>query len=98
MIRQISFYFVILLIFFVEVVARPINALHITFHEGCKKDFEEVARELGINLTSWFVQELEREIRPGFWEGSYVGNEIYNVGPRRAKRVWDRHKDFFRFC
>lgn len=88
-------YLVIVLIFSGEIIARPINALHITLSEQCKKEFEEVAQILGINLTSWFVQELERLKGNGFWEGSYVGNEIYNVGPRRAKRVWDKHKDFF---
>jgi len=74
---------------------RRIKVLHVTFHEGCKNEFIGVANALGLDLTSWFVQELEREIGPGFWEGTYVGNEIYNVGPRRAKRVWDKHKDFF---
>lgn len=69
---------------------RP-KVLHVTLHEGCKKDFEEVARELDLDLTSWFVQGLPR----GFWEGFHAGNEIYNVGPRRAERVWNRHKDFF---
>ncbi len=70
---------------------RPIKVLHMTFHEGCKKDFEEVAQELNLDLTTWFVQQLPQ----GFWEGFSAGNEIYNVGPRRAQRVWDRHKDFF---
>lgn len=71
-----------------------LKILHLTLHEGCKMDFKEVAQELGLELTSWFVQELERN-EPGFWEGSYVGNEIYNVGPKRANRIWDKHKDFF---
>jgi len=70
---------------------KKVKVLHITFHEGCEKDFEEVARELDLDLTSWFVQQLPQ----GFWEGFHAGNEIYNVGPRRAQRVWDRHKDFF---
>ncbi|TET36611.1 hypothetical protein E3J61_00540, partial [Candidatus Dependentiae bacterium] len=70
---------------------KKVKVLHITFHEGCKKDFEEVARELDLDLTSWFVQHLPQE----FWEGFHAGNEIYNVGPHRAQRVWGRHKDFF---
>ena len=70
---------------------KKVKVLHITFHEGCKNDFEEVARELDLDLTSWFVQHLPQ----GFWEGFRSGNEIYNVGPRRAQRVWNRHKDFF---
>ncbi len=70
---------------------KKVKVLHITFHEGCKNDFEEVARELGLDVTTWFVQHLPQ----GFWEGFQAGNEIYNVGPRRAQRVWNRHKDFF---
>lgn len=63
-----------------------------TFHNGCKQDFEEVAEELDIDLTTWYVQALPK----GFWEGFYAGNEIYNVNQKRAKRVWDRHKEFFK--
>ncbi len=68
-----------------------LKVLHMTFHNGCKQDFEEVAKELDLELTTWYVQDLPRD----FWEGFSAGNEIYNVGPKRAKRVWDRHKDFF---
>ncbi len=68
-----------------------LKVLHMTFHNGCKQDFEEVAKELDLDLTTWYIQDLSRD----FWEGFSAGNEIYNVGPTRAKRVWDRHKDFF---
>ena len=86
------------LIFFCFIQAekrKPLKVLHVTLHEGCKNEFIGVANALGLDLTSWFVQELERVVAPGFWEGTYVANEVYNVGPRRAKRVWDKHKDFF---
>lgn len=68
-----------------------IKVLHMTFHEGCKNDFEDVAQELDLEVTSWFVQALPA----GFWEGFVSGSEIYNVGHRRAQRVWDLHHDFF---
>lgn len=74
-----------------ETAEKKVKVLHMTFHNGCKKDFEEVARELDLDLTTWYVQDLPR----GLWEGFHAGNEIYNVGSRRAQRVWDRHKDFF---
>ena len=83
------FFLLILTVFCID--ARPLKVLHMTFHAGCQKDFEEVAQELGIEVTNWYVQNLER----GYWEGFYAGNEIYNVGPRRAQRVWDLHKDYF---
>ena len=76
---------------FIYANEHPIHVLHMTFHHGCKMDIEEMGRELGLDITSWYVQE----ITPLFWEGIASGNEIYNVGPRRAQRVWDKHKDFF---
>ena len=83
--------FLLLLCAMFSLNARPLKVLHMTFHEGCKKDFEEVAQELGIEVTTWFVQQLPKD----FWEGFSAGNEIYNVGPSRAQRVWEGHKDFF---
>lgn len=84
------------ILFFVTISSNllALKVLHVTLHEGCKMDFEEVGRELGIEVTSYFVQEKVRN-NPTFWDGTQAGNEIYNVGPQRAKRVWDRHKDFF---
>lgn len=76
---------------FISCLDHPLKVLHITFHEGCMNDFEEVGREVALDVTSWFVQRLPE----GFWEGSHTANEIYNVGPRRAARVWERHKDYF---
>jgi len=79
-----------LLLGFCGVVSRD-KVLHITFHNGCKQDFEDVAQELNLDLTTWYVQGLPKD----FWEGFSAGNEIYNVGPTRAKRIWDRHKEYF---
>ena len=42
---------------------RRLKVLHITFHPGCKNDFEEVARELDLDLTSWMIQDRGQE----FW-------------------------------
>lgn len=89
--RQWFALIVVLSIFSLQALDRRIKVLHMTFHEGCKNDFEDVAKELDLDLTSWFVQALPK----GFWEGHDSGNEIYNVGHRRAERVWNLHKDFF---
>jgi len=82
--------FILLMTSFSEQLSSP-KVLHMTFHDGCKRDFEDVAQELGINLTTWYVQALPKD----FWEGFSAGNEIYNVGPRRAQRIWNLHKEFF---
>jgi hypothetical protein len=90
--KRLNLIFVGILLFSLpQFLESKIKVLHLTFHEGCKNDFEDVAKELNLDVTSWFVQALPA----GFWEGFASGNEIYNVGHRRAERVWNRHYEFF---
>ena len=68
------------------------KVLHLSFHRGCIKDFEAVARELSLDLTSWYI------LHPGdrsFFDEKRPGNSIYNIGHDRAVRVWKKHKDYF---
>ena len=86
---------ILILAFFIsfslDAMFQKLKVLHITFHQGCKNDFQDVAQELELDLTSWYVQSLPQD----FWEGYNSGNEIYNVSHHRAQRIWQRHKDFF---
>ena len=68
----------------------PLRVLHLSFHTGCIKDFEEVAKKLGVDLTSWYILGD----RPRF-DGYSMGNAVYNIGHQRAETVWNRHKDYF---
>lgn len=68
----------------------PLRVLHLSFHTGCIKDFEEVAKERGLDLTSWYILGD----RPRF-DGYSMGNAVYNIGHQRAETVWNRHKDYF---
>lgn len=68
------------------------KVLHLSFHRGCIKDFEAVARELSLDLTSWYI--LHPRDRSFFDEKS-PGNSIYNIGHDRAERVWKKHKNYF---
>lgn len=71
--------------------AKQLNVLHISFHKGCIKDFEYVAEQLDLNLTSLFVQD-----QPERWlDGETTGNGIYNIGHNRAKKAWNKNKDYF---
>ena len=69
----------------------PLNVLHLSFHKGCLSDFKTVAKELNLNLTSWWIHEDNNrfEGRP------FAGGDVYNINPRRAERVWKKNKDFF---
>ena len=68
----------------------PLRVLHLSFHTGCIKDFEQIAQELGFNLTSWYILGD----RPRF-DGVSMGNAVYNIGHERAETVWKKHKDYF---
>ncbi len=71
---------------------RPLKILHMSFHQGCINDVEEMARELGIEVTSWFVQAHPRVEYDG---ETRLTNAIYNVTHDRAQKVWDINKEYF---
>lgn len=70
-----------------------LKTLHLGFQLGCIKDFEEVAKRLRLNVTSWYI--LSDKFQKDFFDGCACGNEVYNMSSKRARRVWDLHKDFF---
>ena len=70
-----------------------LKILHVSFHQGCINDFKEVADELGLDLTSWFI--LSGEYSKSYFDGVTSGNAQYNIGHERAERVWNKHKDYF---
>jgi hypothetical protein len=74
-------------------VAQPLKILHLGFHKGCLNDIEEVAQELGADITSWYILASERP-REHF-DGVTRGNGVYNITHERAQRVWEKHKNYF---
>jgi len=71
----------------------PLKLLHLSFHKGCIREIKYIARELGIELTSIFVQD--DWVKHNNYDGRTKGNAIYNVSHQRAHDVWHRHQDFF---
>ncbi len=67
------------------------RVLHMTFHQGCAKEFEYVAEQLGLDLTTQYVHDLP----PEKFDGTTSGSARYNVGHERAKRVWEINRDFY---
>ncbi len=80
----------LLAIFFMSGASAQLKVLHLSFHKGCINDFKEVARELSLDLTSWYIHDNRID-----FDGVTTSNAIYNIGHDRAQRVWDRHKDYF---
>ncbi len=70
---------------------KPIRMLHLTFHQGCAREIEEVAKVLGFTVETWFIQNLP----PLFFDGVSQGNVLYNIGHDRAHRVWKLHQSTF---
>jgi hypothetical protein len=82
---------IVLLYLFTHLEAHPLKALHLTFHRGCLKEIEQVARELDLDLKTWFIPDLP----PYFFDPVSQGNMLYNIGHDRANRIWEKHKDYF---
>ncbi len=71
--------------------SEPLKVLHLSFHKGCLADFDTVAQELNLNLTSWWAHEDNQR-----FEGMPPAKgDVYNINPRRAERVWQKNKDYF---
>lgn len=69
----------------------PLKVLHLTFHRGCQKEVEALAKEFGLELSTWFIQDLPT----GWFDGQTSGSALYNIGHDRAERIWNKHQDFF---
>lgn len=73
------------------------SVLHISFHKGCIQDLQEVAGELGLNITFWYVHDCTNKPEC-FFDGTSSNDNVavkYNIGHDRAERIWNKHKVFF---
>jgi hypothetical protein len=73
-----------------DTAKQPLKVLHLSFHRGCIKDFEVVSKELGLELTSWFIADLGSK-----FDGNPYTNTTYTLNHARAERVWNLHKAYF---
>lgn len=71
--------------------AQQLKVLHLSFHQGCIKDFEYVAKQLNLDLTSYFIPAQP----VGWLDPKASGNALYSIGHDRAERIWQKHKDIF---
>lgn len=67
------------------------KVLHVSFHQGCINDFQEVVKHFPfIELTSWNVIQDVKKL-----DAYTHGNAMYNMGRERAHRIWEQHADYF---
>ncbi|PJD94650.1 MAG: hypothetical protein CK425_10995 [Parachlamydia sp.] len=72
--------------------APPFKVLHLTFHKGCQNEVAALAKEFAFDLTTWFIPDLpDKE-----FDGKSHGCTLYNIGHERAKKIWKKHKTFFK--
>ncbi len=86
------FILLLMILFNAPIFAKGEKILHLTFHQGCKKEFESVSQKLGLELETWFIPDLP----PKFFDGTTQGNALYNMGHDRAERIWNLHKEYFK--
>src|SRR3989338_2951854 len=67
-----------------------LSMLHLTFHNGCANEVAEIARRLGLELTTWNVLGSGEPI-----DGITYGNERYNVTHDFAERAFCKYRDYF---
>lgn len=85
------FFLLLCLISLSECADKRIKVLHLTFHRGCECEINAIGKELNWDLTTWFIPSLE----PFFFDGYAKGNALYNIGHKRAEKIWNLHKDYF---
>jgi hypothetical protein len=68
--------------------------LHISFHKGCINDINYICKHFGIEceiLSQSHEFNTNKDIQ-SLWESN---NQHYNITHDRAKKYWDRYKDYF---
>ncbi|HRN78500.1 MAG TPA: hypothetical protein PLU71_04625 [Candidatus Dependentiae bacterium] len=89
-----NFYFL-----FIMVISNILNAssqspkiLHVSFHQGCIREFKFIAQELGLDLESVFIHDW---VRNNNYDGKTTGNAVYNITHQRASDIWQLHHHYF---
>jgi hypothetical protein len=81
-------------VLFVHEKIEALKVLHLSLHKGCIKDFETVAENLKLDLTSFYILE-SKETRYLFDPHPSDWNSIYNMSHEKAERIWQANKDYF---
>lgn len=69
-----------------------LRILHLTFHKGCAREIEDVAASLSLEVETWFIPDLPREM----WDGETLNRcSLYNMGHARAERIWKQLESRF---
>lgn len=66
--------------------------LHISFHEGCLSEFDNLADELGFTVENLIVPQLS----PAEYDGKTSDvTEKYFITEQRAQDIWDKNRKLF---
>ena len=86
--------FFLLLMTFSLCAREKLRFLHLSFHRGCIEEIEQVARDLSIDLTSWFIFS-HIESYTSFFPNEKISYDIYNMTNKKAKKIWESNKHYF---
>ncbi len=85
---------VILLFFFLPIIAAP-RVLHLSFHAGCMQDFQEVARELQLDLTTWNPLSSYQSAHRFLGSAAENPMAVYNMTHERAEKIYHHNEKQF---
>ncbi len=88
---KIFIYFLFLISIFFDNFSKELKVLHLSLHKGCISEIEYIANALSLNLESLYIHSLQ----PYQFDPFGKGSQLYNIGYERAKRIWEKNKDYF---
>lgn len=80
-----------LTLLFTHLLSANPKVLHLTWHNGCKKEVEYIAEKLGIDLETWYIPEVPVDE----FDGQTSGNARYNISHEVAENIWKVNKEWF---
>jgi hypothetical protein len=70
-----------------------LKILHLSCHQGCINEFQQVAKELSLDLTSFYL--LNQNVFLRLCDSPNPTYDILNMTHEKAEKIWKKNKEFF---
>ncbi len=86
---------ILFILFSWSLFSQAVSILHLSFHKGCINDFQEVSRELGLELTTWNPLFSYQSLHRFLANQTESPMAVYNMTHERADRIYQANKAYF---
>ncbi len=86
---------ILVILLFWSFFSQAVSILHLSFHKGCISNFQEVSRELGLELTTWNPLSSYQSLHRFLGTQDEPPMAVYNMTHERAERVYHANKTYF---